>query len=291
MEKVSIVIPVYGQWHLAKRNIDALLKYDRKYIAEIIVVDDCSPEKNPYEFDQEVTVITNKQNKGYAGTVNNGLKRTKSDIIVLLDSDAYPVGPFLRNVLAMYAADSTLGCIGFRTVDDDGLETGSHTYEPSLLGLLAGQQMESRLGLYGKKNILPYSCSVSFRRECLAEVGYLNEQVFPVLDADLDHSMRIHRSNWKLLFAPEITISHMGGHSYKVNSKRVLLFHESRWRLLREYNLIASPTLARFGIKSRVKLELLIFQFLRFFAKPENHGYEEKIEGRKKLLQVVGSYV
>ena len=33
MERVSVVIPVYGQWHLLKRNVDALLTYDQHRIA------------------------------------------------------------------------------------------------------------------------------------------------------------------------------------------------------------------------------------------------------------------
>jgi glycosyltransferase involved in cell wall biosynthesis len=291
MEKVSIVIPVYGQWHLAKRNIDALLRHDCQYIAEIIVVDDCSPEKNPYQFDEElVRVISNNENKGYTSTVNNGLKKAASDIIVLLDSDAYPISPFIQKMLGMYAADLSLGCVGFGTVDDNGKETGSYIYEPALLGLIVGQQLEMRLGLRKNKNILPFSCSVSFRKSCLEELGYFNEQIFPVLDADLDISMLIHRSKWKLIYTKEIILSHQGGNSYKVNSKRVILFHESRWKLLKKYDLVPFPALAKLFIKTRIGFEVAAFKLLSAFSKSSSDKYTEKIKGRKTLLERIDDY-
>jgi GT2 family glycosyltransferase len=289
-KKVSVVIPVYGQWHLVKRNVDNLLEFDRNYIAEIIIVDDCSPTQNPYDFEDVVSVVHNSSNKGYSGTVNNGLKRAISDIIVLLDSDAYPICPFIENLLSVYDSDDTIGCVGFGTVDDNGERTGSYTYEPSLLSLIVGQQLEVRLNLKGSNKILPFSCSVSFRKSCLQEMAYFNELDFPVLDADLDISMRIHRSRWKLLFNENIIVSHMGGNSYKINYKRVLLFHESRWRLLREHGIIVHPNLAKVALNTRIRLELIALYLLRSISKNDKEKYREKAEGRKILLEKSKNY-
>jgi len=238
MEKVSVVIPVYGQWNLAKRNIDALLKYDKKLIEEILVVNDCSPEENPYEFDKIVWIINNESNLGYAGTVNNGLKQAKSKIIVLLDSDAYPVAEFIDKLIKMYAADPQIGCIGFGTIDEDGSDTGNYQLEPSVLGLIAGQLLEAKfdfLRFWRRKSKLPFSCAVSFTKNCLEDLSYFDAETFPVLEADNDISIRVHRSKWKLVFTREILICHKGGNSYKINHKRVVLFHESRWKLLKKH--------------------------------------------------------
>jgi GT2 family glycosyltransferase len=293
MEKVSVVIPVYGQWNFLKRNVEALLKYDIDYIEEIIVVDDCSIEKNPYNFNSQIVkIIVNDNNRGYAGTVNNGLKQAKSDIIVLLDSDAYPIGEFVQKLLIMYSKDSLIGCVGFSTVNDDGDATGNYVYEPSILGLIAGQKLESKLGFlrfWRKKNILPYSCAVSFRKDCIKELGYLDDKSFPVLEADHDISMRIHRSKWKLIFTDEIIICHQGGISYKVNHKRVVLFHIGRWKLLRKHNMILFIFLSKFLIQLRLEIELIIFKLLAFINK-NNNKYEDKIQGREILIKEVKSF-
>ncbi|HEX6429714.1 MAG TPA: glycosyltransferase [Niastella sp.] len=292
MERVSVVIPVYGQWHLLKRNIDALLHYDRDRIAEIIVVDDCSPEPNPYRFSNDVVMITrNKNNLGYTGTVNNGLRKATSGIIVLLDSDAYPLGPFIGKLINMYNADSTIGCIGFGTIDDTGRDTGNYEYEPSAGELIIGQQLAAKLFFLRfrrNKNKLPYSCAVSFTRECIEGVNYLDGN-FPVLDADNDISMRIHRSKWKLVFTKEIMICHSGGNSYKINYKRVLLFHESRWKLLKKHNLLLFPGLTKFLLRTRIIMECLLFKIL-IFLQPGNGRHTEKMHGRRLLMNEIKRY-
>ena len=292
MECVSIVIPVYGQWHLLKRNIHALLQYDRNRIAEIIVVDDCSPEANPYQFNTEkVRIVRNTKNLGYTGTVNNGLKQATSRIIVLLDSDAYPLGPFVEILLNMYDADSAIGCIGFGTLDETGRDTGNYEYEPSAVELIVGQQLAARLGFlrfWRNKNKLPYSCAVSFTRQCINDLNYLDSD-FPVLDADNDISMRIHRSTWKLVFTKDIMICHSGGNSYKINHKRVLLFHESRWKLLKKHHLLLFPRLTKVLLTTRIMMEWLVFKILLIWD-PGNGRHIEKMHGRKLLLHAVKGF-
>ncbi|MDB5119067.1 MAG: hypothetical protein JWN56_285 [Sphingobacteriales bacterium] len=292
MKKVSIVIPVYGQWNLVKKNIDALIRFDRKFIDEIIVVNDCSKEVNPYKFDQElVKIIDNEKNLGYTGTVNTGLRSAENELIVLLDSDAYPVEPFLQKLISKYSNDARLGCIGFSTINNEGNNIGNYQYEPSVSGLIAGQQLEARLGFlrfWRNKNKLPYSCAVSFRKSCLAELNYFDELLFPVLDADHDLSMRIHRSRWKLIFTDDIIVGHVGGNSYKVNFQRVKIFHKSRYTLLKKHGLIWYPTLTKILIKLRIQVELLILNLLAKSNRNNNHL--EKIKGRELILSDIKAY-
>ena len=293
IEQVSVVIPVYGQWNLVKRNIDALIKFDAEYLREILVIDDCSPQPNPYIFDRAlVKVIPNQTNLGYSGTVNKGLKEAVSSIIVLLDSDAYPVGPFIRQLGFLFSSDMSIGCIGFSTVDEQGTMTGNYQFESNIAGLIMGQALEARLKISSykkKKNILPHSCAVSFKKQCLVEMNYLDEIHFPVLDADVDLSMRIHRSRWKLVFTRDITICHKGGSSYQVNYKRVLLHHKSRWALLKKFDLIPLPALMKALIRVRVRTELAILRLCTFIRK-DAVFYEEKIKGRRILLKDIDAY-
>lgn len=292
MDKVSVVIPVYGQWDLLKRNIDSLLQFDRSRIAEIIVVNDCSPEPNPYVFDSSlVRMLNNLQNLGYAGTVNHGLRKAGSEFILLLDSDAFCFEPFIERVLSVFHTDERIGCIGFRTCDEQGKDTGSWQYEPSILGLIAGQQLEAKLDrmrFRRNANILPYSCTVSFRKACLEDLDYFDAQTFKVLEADNDLGMRIHRSSWKLLFADDIVLCHKGGNSYKINNRRVQIFHDSRWALLRKHGLIRFPRLSKKMLQVRVLCEIAVLRLLALIK--NGKGYSEKMEGRKILLKSTRQY-
>jgi GT2 family glycosyltransferase len=291
--KASVVIPVYGQWNLAKRNIDSLLKHDKDNLSEIIVVDDCSPESNPYIFESTlVHILRNPKNLGYAGTVNNGLRLAKSNTIILLDSDAYLIAPVVSKLQKLLDDDLQTGCIGFTAIGDNGQITGSYQYEPTLAGYLVGQSVEDRLSnlLRSKESrVIPFSCCLGFRKQCLEDVQYFDDLTFPQVEADVDLALRIHESHWKLSMTDKIVVSHQGGNSYKINSKRVRLYHQGKWNLLRKHKLIRSPEAIRTLLKFRVGLEILALHGFRVFGK-ETDPTSQKLAGRKELLKDIKNY-
>lgn len=289
-QEVTVVIPVYGQWQLVQRNIDSLLTYENQSIKEILIIDDCSKETNTCVInDKRIKIFRTPINLGYTGTVNFGLKKAATDIIVLLDSDAYIKNSFIEKLLNIYE-DETVGCVGFATTDGDGNQTGSFQYEPTVAGLIAGQAMEFKFSfLRSSKNILPYSCAVSFRRACIEELNYFDDALFKVLEADNDLCMRIHRSKWKLLFTKDIVICHKGGNSYKIDSKRVLLFYQSRWNLLKKHKQIKSPGLVKRMMQLRVLIEIGVLKIL-VLTTNSKYAYQDKLSGRKSLLKQIALY-
>lgn len=286
--KVSIVIPNYNTWDLVERNISACLKFDDNLIDEIIVVDDCSPTLNPKIFPEKVKIIRNEQNLHYTKTVNVGLKYANGELVILLDSDAYPTEGFITKLIRYYKSNNELGCVGFKTVNNLGNDTGNFINFPSVLSLIVGQQLHARLRHFDfRKNrkIIPFSCAVSFRKKCLQEMDYLDDN-FRVLDADLDLSYRIHLSRWKLEYQPAIEIYHVGGGSISKNYKRTLLFYTSRWQLLKKFNLLYFPRLTKTLIINRFWLEKLL---LKIFMK-KDLSYKEKLKGRKELIKLLQSF-
>jgi len=290
MKGVSIVIPVYGQWPLVKLNIEKNMQYDGEQIHEVIIVDDCSPEINPYLFNDKVRIIRNEKNRRYTSSVNVGLRAATADIVILLDSDAYPTNSYVPRLVSIYE-NSSVGCVGFKTVDDKGNDTGNFDFEPSLIGFIAGQQLHAKfkhLDFFSEKRILPFSCAVSFRKECLEEMNYFDEEKFPVLDADNDLSMRIHRSNWKLIFDTEIKIFHEGGNSIPRNHKRVLTYHQSRWRLLEKHGHIKWAWITKQLLSSRVRAEILMLSLMSWIRVTGTNI--DKLQGRKILLKEIKNY-
>jgi GT2 family glycosyltransferase len=267
-----------------ERNVKALLAFDEAYITEVIVVDDCSPINNYIFFPSKVKIIRNSQNLHYTGTVNNGLLAAKGDIILLLDSDAYPTHSFLPQLIDLYTRKPDLGCVGFKTVDEQGNDTGNTMPEPSVLSLISGQYLHGKLRKYNpfaSKNIMPFSCAVSFRKACLDDIGILDVTNFPVLDADQDMSMRIHRSRWQLAYEPSIEIFHKGGGSISKDGKRVLLFYDSRWKLLNKYHKTGPEFLVKNLVLLRLQFELWAFQIKKSTT---------QVATRRKLIQLVKSW-
>lgn len=93
MAKLDVIIPVYNVEKHIKKCLDSVLVQTLEDI-EIICIDDgsidnCAAILKEYEKkDSRITVITQK-NKGLAGARNTGIKHSKSEFIMFLDSDDY----------------------------------------------------------------------------------------------------------------------------------------------------------------------------------------------------------
>jgi len=95
MDKVSVIIPTFNRFNYLLNAIDSVKKQTYKNV-EIIVVNDCSTEKEYYDYDfgKDVIVIHLEKNSksifGYAcaGYVRNqGINASTGDYIAFLDDD------------------------------------------------------------------------------------------------------------------------------------------------------------------------------------------------------------
>lgn len=94
MSKVSIVIPTYNGLDLVISCVDSIIRYtpmsDIKY--EIIIADDGSTDRTSrvvgikYK-NSPLRVVRSEENRGFAKTVNMGIKEAKHDLILLLNND------------------------------------------------------------------------------------------------------------------------------------------------------------------------------------------------------------
>lgn len=106
-ETVNIVLPVFNSLHLVRECIASVRKNTNwPYI--LTIVDDASDAHTHAELekyvDERTVLITNKKNKGFAATVNRGIKfgESKSRYTCLLNSDVLTTPKWLtKMVLAM----------------------------------------------------------------------------------------------------------------------------------------------------------------------------------------------
>lgn len=87
--KVSVIIPVYNQEELIVRAISSI---PERNDIEVIVIDDGSTDHTLdilKKYIDTIVLLTNKENKGVAYTVNKGYDNANGEYIVLLGSDDY----------------------------------------------------------------------------------------------------------------------------------------------------------------------------------------------------------
>lgn len=289
---VSALITNYNTWPLTQRCIDELERWSSSFLSQILVVDDRSEQLLPDLFVGKVHVIQNSQNKGYVASVNIGFSQLQEDIVILFDSDAYPLMDLTQPLIQIFESDPSLGAVGFQLVDEDGNPTGSHRPEPHALGLLLGQKLQARTQSWfpslQKRPICLYSCGMAVRRAAFEDIGGFDEN-FDFLDADIDFSIRLRRAGWQIQLQKSLLAFHKGGGSFQTTAKRVLRYHKNRWRLLAKHGYLPAPILFKAGLATRHAIEYgaLHVGGKRLIKDPIS--LKDKLHSRQKLLKEVWS--
>jgi len=99
----SIVIPAYNEEEAVFEVIGKLKEYlkEKKYLAEIIVVNDGSTDKTGQILDQipEIKVIHHPYNKGYGAALKTGTQQAQTDWVLFYDSDGQHQPEFIERLL------------------------------------------------------------------------------------------------------------------------------------------------------------------------------------------------
>jgi GT2 family glycosyltransferase len=281
---LGVVVTNYETWELTRRCLDAVARLGGA--DEVVVVDDASATPPP-ETCGRARVLVNGQNQGLCSSLNRGVRACTADIVVLFDSDAYPLNEFAGSLRAAFAADPLLAVAGFTTVGTGGRPTASWEREPNVLGLVLGPRLDAlrrrlqpRPGFAG--NLSVFTCAMALRREAFLTAGGFDES-FDWLDLDHDLSMRLRRTGYHLEVRSDLLAFHEGGGAPQATSARVLRSYKNRWLLLRKHGKIRSTGLVRSLVLLRLRVEWLM---LKLGATVRRHGsWPEKAMGRRALIR------
>lgn len=104
--KVSVVIPNINGKFLLEKNLPKIFNIvnnPRNNILEVVIVDDGSSDDSvkflEKEYKGKIKLIKHTKNRGFLTAVNTGVRSTKGDLILLLNTDVYPEDNFLEYVL------------------------------------------------------------------------------------------------------------------------------------------------------------------------------------------------
>lgn len=108
---VDIIMPVYNSIHLVHQAIEAVLRRT-DWPFRLTIVNDASDEATSEILEHyadtwpsKVTVIHNASNRGFASTVNRGIRSTNNPYIVLLNSDVLVTQGWLTKMLMALESD------------------------------------------------------------------------------------------------------------------------------------------------------------------------------------------
>ena len=177
----------------------------------------------------ETRLIRNRENRGFAAAVNQGVAASDEALILLLNPDARLTTPIEPLVEACLVAG--IGAATGRLIDEQGqpqlgfnvraLPTPA-TLAFETLGwnrLWASNPVNRRYRLPDfdteKEQDVeqPAGAFLMLRREVLAAVGGLDEQFHPLWFDDVDLCRRLQRGGYRIRYVPSCAAQHEGAHS------------------------------------------------------------------------------
>ena len=181
---------------------------------EIILVDNHSHDEslNLVALDYpEVQVMALKENRGFAGGSNVGLRAAHGSLIVLLNNDTEADPRWLESIAAAFERHPEAGLVAskMKLFDRrDTFHTAGDTYR--LDGLPANRGVwEADRGQYDREEYVFSACggTAAYRRSMLDQIGLLDEDFFFSCE-DVDLAWRAQLAGWKCVYAPSAVVYH-----------------------------------------------------------------------------------
>jgi GT2 family glycosyltransferase len=220
---LSVVIVNYCQWENTGRLVKHIRRSGtvRRGAVEVVVVDNHSP---PHPLMRRlrrwpgVSLRRWGRNRGFARAVNEGYRLSRGGWVLLLNPDLKLADGFLPQVLHvaadLEARDPRAGIVGFQLLNSDGSPQCSAGAFPTLPGTLAGllrprarRKYLVQTGELRQPVSWVTGCCLLVRRECLVEVGGLDQGFFLYYE-DVDLCRRARACGWSVWFDPRLRAVH-----------------------------------------------------------------------------------
>ena len=293
--KLSIIIVNYNTYTLTKQTIDSVLEKKLKFEYEIMLVDNASQDDSMTRLQEDskeiiiqglLNITLNDANLGFAKANNIGMRKSKGEYILLLNSDTYVVEDYLQQCMQYIERYNTeaaiqgeneckIGAIGCKVILPDGTldhacKRGFPTPRASFYYFLKLHKRDKvKYGLYDalhldENEVGEVDCLMGafmlMPRYVLDQVGLLDEDFF-MYGEDIDLCYRIKEGGYKIMYYPEASIIHYkGGSSKKRRTKVIYDFHNAMWifykkHYIKTYSLWIN-SLVYVGIWTKYALEI-----------------------------------
>lgn len=221
--RLSVVVVNYLRWQDTASLVRQLRSTPalRHGAAEIIIVDNDSPWHPLIGRLQRMPNVSLRRwrgNRGFARAVNEGVRLSRGDWVLLLNPDMSLEPGFLDKALAraeeLARQNPQTGIIGFGLRDADGGAQRSAGPFPTLASSLLRLLLPRRWRKYYLRDMTACrpvdwvtGCCLLVRRNCWEEVGGLDNDFFLYYE-DVDLCRRARSGGWTVWHEPKLAATH-----------------------------------------------------------------------------------
>ena len=252
--KLSLIAVTYNSNETIIKLLNSV-KFIKNIIKEIIIIDNNSiffDKNNIQKISPIIKIIQNKKNLGFAKAVNQGIKISKSNYLLLLNPDTYLIDNSIIETFKKILKDKTIGVIGGKILNEAGKNSYTANSKPTFLtGLFEFTNLKkifpnnkyTNKFWIEKNNLINQPmdvCSLCgayliFKKKINNKLNLFNEKYFLYLE-DIDFGIKNINQGYKVIFDPNSKIIHIGGYSSKNKYKTDLKqWYKSREIFFKEH--------------------------------------------------------
>lgn len=256
MTNISIIIPNYN----GEKFFEQCLKYLSKAIDkslkskfELIVVDNASVDNSldvlaKFKHKNCPTIlIKNTKNMGFAPAINQGIKKSKYDLVLLLNNDINFESNWFKTMISViedpkFKNYTVFGGTILNREGDAYDSCGQQFFvEGRCIDLQKGVPYNSEKTLNEKpKTVWGLSATATiYKKQDLLDIGLFDESFF-AYEEDVDLNFRLNRAGKKSLLVPNAITYHLGSATSKRMGNFKQIHDAKNWILLISKNYTAT---------------------------------------------------
>ena len=184
MNKITVITAAYNAGKFIAQTIDSVINQTLTPYQHVII-DDCSTD-NTLEIIRDyekrykhIKVVHNSENLGFPGSLNVGIKNTKSEYVAILDADDIAYEDWLEQLFPVIESDEEISTVGGGCVT-----MTEHCLKTNNIKFTSTQGDVSEIILNTNKYMILHPGSLH-RKYVLERVGLYNEKFKSFEDKDL----------------------------------------------------------------------------------------------------------
>ena len=290
MALVTVIIPNYnGDAYI--ENCLRSLKEQTFRDFEILIVDNASEDGSADFIEKnypDITLVRLQQNFGFSRAVNEGIRRTKSKYLILLNNDTVCDKDFIGELTAAIEQDEKIFSVASKMLQmyaPDKIDGAGDLY--CALGWAFAKGKDRSKKHYEKPCRVFSACAGAaiYRRDLFEQIGYFDEFHFTYLE-DVDVGYRARIMGYENRYTPRAVVYHAGSGATgsRYNSFKVRIAARNSWYVIYK-NMPALQIVLNlpffvigFGIKA---LFFICKGYGREYLSGMKRGYLMCVQGRK----------
>jgi GT2 family glycosyltransferase len=214
--EISIIIPVFNQFHFTQACLASLQEHQGTERFEVIVVDDCSTDQTAEAIPQipGVVYLRNEKNSGFIASCNRGTETARGKYLVFLNNDTLAKPGWLSALLDTFAEEPQAGIVGSKLIYPDGRlqEAGGIIWQDAS-GWNYGKFDDPEKPEYNYLREVDYcsAAALMIPKSLFASVGGFDSRYAPAYYEDTDLAFKVRKAGYKILYQPLSEVIHYEG--------------------------------------------------------------------------------